>query len=72
MVNMGVTVGIGVTVVFLAWTSSKVLYVLKVMVEIVINIIDRIYHAIFMWNLHQLNLRLSPHVLRAVARFGAQ
>jgi hypothetical protein len=29
MVNMGVTVGIGVTVVFLAWTSSKVLYVLK-------------------------------------------
>ncbi len=31
MVNMGVTVGIGVMVVFLAWTSSKVLYVLKIM-----------------------------------------
>jgi ankyrin repeat protein len=29
MVNMGVTVGIGVMVVFLTWTSSKVLYVLK-------------------------------------------
>jgi hypothetical protein len=28
-VNMGVTVGIGVTVVFLAWMSSKVPYVLK-------------------------------------------
>jgi len=35
MVNMGVTVGIGVTVVFLAWTSSKVLYVLKVFKKIV-------------------------------------
>jgi len=35
MVSMGVTVGIGVTVVFLAWTSSKVLYVLKVMKKIV-------------------------------------
>jgi hypothetical protein len=33
MVNMGVTVGIGVTVVFLAWTSSKVLYVLKKIVQ---------------------------------------
>jgi len=32
---MGVTVGIGVTVVFLAWTSSKVLYVLKVFKKIV-------------------------------------
>ncbi len=31
MVNMRVTVGIGVMVVFLAWTSSKVLYVLKIM-----------------------------------------
>jgi hypothetical protein len=31
MVNMGLTIGIGVTVVFLAWTSSQVLYVLKVM-----------------------------------------
>jgi hypothetical protein len=35
MVNMGVTVGIGVTVVFLAWTSSKELHVLKVMKMIV-------------------------------------
>jgi hypothetical protein len=35
MVNMGVTVGIGVTVVFLAWTSSKVLYVLKIMWTII-------------------------------------
>jgi tetrahydromethanopterin S-methyltransferase subunit C len=35
MLNMRVTVGIGVTVVFLAWTSSKVLYVLRVMKEIV-------------------------------------
>jgi hypothetical protein len=34
MVNMKVTVGIGVTVVFLAWTSSKLLYVLKVMKNI--------------------------------------
>jgi hypothetical protein len=42
MVNMGVTVGIGVTVVFLAWTSSKLLYVLKVMKKIVKNIIDQI------------------------------
>jgi hypothetical protein len=33
MGNMGVTVGIGVTVVFLAWTSSKVLYVLKKIVR---------------------------------------
>jgi ankyrin repeat protein len=40
MVNMGVTVGIGVTVVFLAWTSSKVLYVLKVMKKIVRKIGD--------------------------------
>ncbi|CAM6037706.1 unnamed protein product [Sphagnum compactum] len=32
MVNMRVTVGIGVTVVFLAWTSSKVLYVLRMIV----------------------------------------
>jgi hypothetical protein len=39
VVNMRVTVGIGVTVVFLAWTSSKVLYVLKVMSKIVTNII---------------------------------
>jgi hypothetical protein len=42
MVNMRVTVGIGVTVVFLAWTSSKLLYVLKVMKKIVKNIIDQI------------------------------
>jgi hypothetical protein len=34
-VNMRVTVGIGVTVVFLAWTSSTVLYVLKVMKNII-------------------------------------
>ncbi|KAH8940863.1 hypothetical protein BDL97_14G007000 [Sphagnum fallax] len=40
MVNMGVTVGIGVTVVFLAWTSSRVLFVLKVMKSIVKKIID--------------------------------
>jgi hypothetical protein len=39
MVNMGVTVGIGVTVVFLAWTSSKVPYVGKVMENIVKKII---------------------------------
>jgi hypothetical protein len=42
MVNMEVTVGIGVMVVFLAWTSSEVLYVLKVMKKIVKNIIDQI------------------------------
>jgi ankyrin repeat protein len=42
MLNMRVTVGIGVTVVFLAWTSSKLLYVLKVMKKIVTNIIDQI------------------------------
>jgi hypothetical protein len=42
MVNMRVTVGIGVTVVFVAWTSSKLLYVLKVMKKIVKNIIDQI------------------------------
>jgi hypothetical protein len=42
MVNMRVTVGIGVTVVFLAWTSSKLLYVLKIMKKIVKNIIDQI------------------------------
>jgi hypothetical protein len=41
-VNMGVTVGIGVTVVFLAWTSSKVLYVLKVMKKIAEKTIYRI------------------------------
>ncbi|CAM6035274.1 unnamed protein product [Sphagnum compactum] len=40
MVNMGVTVGIGVTVVFLAWTSSKVLYVLKVMKKIITKILN--------------------------------
>ncbi len=40
MVNMGVTVGIGVTVVFLAWTSSKVLYVLKVMKKIIFRILN--------------------------------
>jgi hypothetical protein len=40
MVNMGVTVGIGVTVVFLAWTSSKVLYVLKVMKSIICQILN--------------------------------
>jgi len=34
MVNMGVTVGIGVTVVFLAWTSSKVPYVLNVALNV--------------------------------------
>jgi hypothetical protein len=39
MVNMGVTVGIGVTVVFLAWTSSQVPYVLKVMKKIVKKIL---------------------------------
>jgi hypothetical protein len=33
MVNMGVTVGIGVTVVFLAWTSSKVLNVMEKIVQ---------------------------------------
>jgi hypothetical protein len=38
MVNMRVTVGIGVTVVFLAWTSSKVAYVLNVMKKNVENI----------------------------------
>ncbi len=43
MVNMGVTVGIGVPVVFLAWTSSIVLYVVKVMKKIVGWIADRIY-----------------------------
>jgi len=39
MVNMGVTVGIGVTVVFY---PSKALYVLKVMKKIVENIIYQI------------------------------
>jgi hypothetical protein len=39
MVNMGVTVGIGVTVVFLAWTSSKVLYVLKIMKKSIFQIL---------------------------------
>ncbi|CAM6030034.1 unnamed protein product [Sphagnum balticum] len=42
MVNMRVTVGIGVTVVFLAWTSFKVLYVLKVMKNIVKKIVKKI------------------------------
>jgi ankyrin repeat protein len=37
MVNMGVTVGIGVTVVFLAWTSSKVLKVMKMTVKAIIT-----------------------------------
>jgi hypothetical protein len=45
MVNMGVTVGIGVTVVFLAWTSSKVAYVLNVMKKIVKNIILHILYS---------------------------
>ncbi|CAM6040373.1 unnamed protein product [Sphagnum compactum] len=39
-VNMGVTVGIGVTVVILAWTSSKVPYVLNVMKKIVQKILS--------------------------------
>jgi hypothetical protein len=57
MVNMGVTVGIGVTVVFLAWTSSKVPYVLKVMKMIVKKIIfwmihTRIMRKILSDNLH--------------------
>jgi len=30
-VNMGITVGVGVTVVFLAWTSSEVAYVQKIL-----------------------------------------
>jgi hypothetical protein len=47
MLNMGVTVGIGVTVVFLAWTSSKVLSVLKVMKMIVYVIIRKILKYIF-------------------------
>jgi hypothetical protein len=41
-VNMGVTVGIGVTVVFLACISSKVLFVLNVMKKIVQKIILQI------------------------------
>jgi hypothetical protein len=35
MVNMGFTVGIGVTVVFLAWGSSNLLFTLKVLKKIV-------------------------------------
>ncbi|CAK9261368.1 unnamed protein product [Sphagnum jensenii] len=45
MINMGVTFGIGVTVlfpIFLAWTSFKVLFVLKVMKMIIKKIVKNI------------------------------
>jgi hypothetical protein len=44
MVNMGVTVGIGVMVVFLAWTSSNVLYVLKIMWKIICKFFDVVFN----------------------------
>jgi hypothetical protein len=54
MVNMRVTVGIGVTVVFLAWTSSKVLYVLKVMKKIIVKILTtRIVLTILGYNISE-------------------
>jgi hypothetical protein len=59
MVNMGVTVGIGVTVVFLAWTSSKVLYVLKVMKKIV----KKIYLSILIYTYQSLNTRIMRKIL---------
>jgi hypothetical protein len=59
MVNMGVTVGIGVTVVFLAWTSSKVLNVLKVMKKIV----KKIYLSILIYTYQSLNTRIMRKIL---------
>jgi len=57
MVNMGVTVGIGVTVVFLAWTSSKVLYVLKVMKKIAKKIIHWILDSRIMMRILSYEIR---------------
>ncbi|CAK9863761.1 unnamed protein product [Sphagnum jensenii] len=61
MVNMGVTVGIGVTVVFLAWTSSKVAYVLNVIKKIVKKIIYWMIHTRIMRKILCNNLRWKLH-----------
>ncbi len=63
MVNMGVTVGIGVTVVFLAWTSSKVLYVLKVMKKIV----NKIYLSILIY-IYQIMRKILNDKMRMILR----
>ncbi|CAK9203085.1 unnamed protein product [Sphagnum troendelagicum] len=66
MVNMGITVGIGVTVVFLAWTSSKVLYVLNVMKKIVKRIIFQMCRTTIMRKI------LNPNLYLKLSRFAQE